>query len=184
MKTLIFSICALMLASCTSLEYRKPIRMEQSNIRNMYVDSKSLSESIGAGKYENCAISQEIFHVNECSVIICKDNLSTQTKLECDVYLPATVTGPSDQAILERFNTYFTKYLTLDQVDLMLSQNYEIKNNTVIANFCLRPDVYCFKDSKEFPNNKTSRPVSFRIVFKKTYYLKDNSMFEVTLYED
>ena len=181
-KIFLLTICVFALFACVTTKYHEPVPMSQQEISEMKVTERSsgVPMSLGAGKITDCE-SMQTLGINDCAIILCKQNLTTETKLACDLYLPESANiDASKKAILNMAE--YKVVSTSDQIEKSI-YTYNKGNKKPLTDYCNLDHVVCYLNKRFFPDNKFGSNTTFEnTIHKGTYTLKDKSTLEITVF--
>ncbi len=182
MKKIILSLTTVFaLFACVTTKYQSPIPMSQQEIAGMGVrDRHNVRSNVGAGKITDCD-SMKAIGITECAIIICKENLSTVTKLSCDIFLPESANIEVSKKMILNTVEYKDGSAT-DQIEKSIK---DYNNGTIkpLTDYCNQDHVVCYLNKRFFPENKFASNTTYEnTIHKETYALKNKSKIEITVF--
>jgi hypothetical protein len=167
-------------SSCVSTKYHKPIELTQEEISSMRITDQNHNEvPLSPGRIRNCKPSA-ITSSTECSVIICKEDSSTETKFKCEIHIPESMN------IKDGKGAQLAHYSNIEETKKIDSAINEYNNGTSksLQNYCSQENVVCYFNKKFYPDSKIATQFSSNsVTHKNTYELKSNSKIEITVYK-
>lgn len=146
----------------------------------MVVNRSGQKQIVGPGKIRDCTVKME---GGECALVLCKEDLTTISKLACDWYMPKHKTSALAEAMINKEKTRNGRYRILlediiDQLFEAYRDNPE-KHALTVSEFCRAPGVTCWKNSKMFPIEDFRKLTSDQLIIKKVVKGPNEEEFEI-----
>lgn len=169
-----------LILGCASTNYHPPLLLSQREIADYALaDGRPLQ----SGKTYTCKNRDYGIGKDNCTIVLCKDNEKTETKLECEAYVPKSQDN-SIARLTKIKNVSETKHGSALAKALIA---YEKKDELPLTELCSIEQVICYRNSRFFPSSKINSTSSSTVAGKSRIEMKTKNraeILDITVYQD